>query len=365
MKIAIACSGSGNIKRGYETFAEDLFTHLESEIDVTLFKGGGAARENEKVLPNIKRNSILLGGKRSPISWEKRYSIEQCTFSVPLAYELFKDKYDIIHFSDPQLGHNLFHLKKIWNKALRLLFSNGGPISPEHYRRFDFIQQLTPYYFEEGSKAGIKKNKMDILPYGVDTDFFNPKVESSFREKYDIPYDKFLVLSVGTINKTHKRMHWIINEIARLKEKPYLMIIGEEDNESWSIKKMGQNLLQGAIKFLSLDRDKMPEAYRASDIFVSASLSEGLPNVLLEAMATGLPIITHDHPNQRWIVKDGGILVDMEKKNELASKIEQLMENDKESRGLGILARGRAEKTFSWRVLTPKYIKMYEKVQKT
>lgn len=291
-----------------------------------------------------------------------RYLIEQCSFSIQLVYELLKGKYDIVHFSDPQVGHNLFHLKKIWMKAPKLLFSNGGPISPTHYRRFDFIQQLTPYYFEEGLKSGIEEKKMTTLPYGVDTDFFSPKIESQFREKFDIPNEEFLILSVGTVNKTHKRMHWLIREIATLKKRPYTIIVGEEDNETYTIKKLGENLLSRKIKFLNIPYNEISQVYKAADLFVSTSIVEGLPNAFLEAMASGLPIIAHNHPNQRWIVGRGGICVDMKKKNELASTIRQLMENKVEIRRLGILARERAEKMFSWRVLIPKYIEMYERL---
>jgi 1,2-diacylglycerol 3-alpha-glucosyltransferase len=335
---------------------------LKDEIDVTLIKGGGGHKKNEKVLPNIKRNSISLGGEKSLLDWEKRYLIEQFTFSIPLSYELFKGKYDIIHFSDPQIGHNIYHLGKIWKGIPKLLFSNGGPTSPEHYIRFDHVQQLTPFYHEQGVKGGYSPQQMSLVPYGIDTKKFSPKTESNFRRTYNIPENAFLVLSVGTINKKHKRMHWTINEVAKLKEKPYLMIIGEEDEESNEIKKLGTELLGSNTKFLKLNHDEMPNAYNASDIFVSASLIEGLANVFLEAMASGLPVIVHDYPNQKWIIGEGGLKVNMEKDGELASTISSLMKNKDETDNLGKKARKRAEKTFSWDVLIPKYIEMYKKV---
>ena len=362
MRVAIACSGLGNVKRGYETFAEDLFNRLKGRVDVTLFKGGGRKGKKDIVLPNIKRDSFLLGSEKSRIKWEKRYLIEQCTFSMPLAYNLFKDKHDILHFSDPQLGNNIFHLKKVWSKAPRLLFSNGGPLSPEHYKRFDFIQQLTLHYHEEALKAGISENKMTLLPYGIDTEFFNPSIKSSFREKHGIPEEAFLIISVGAINKSHKRMHWVINEVARVKEKPFLIIIGEADSETPNVKNLGNDRLSKRIKFLKLGHNEMPNAYRAADLFVLASLIEGFGIVFLEAMASELPIIAHDHPNQRWILGDAGLFVDMEKENELASKIEHLMKNNIEAERIGKQGRKRAENSFSWDVLIPKYVEMYKKV---
>lgn len=61
MKVAIACSGLGRLRRGFETFAEDLFRHLRSdgENDVVLFEGDGDTVDAEFVLRNIPRQSPL------------------------------------------------------------------------------------------------------------------------------------------------------------------------------------------------------------------------------------------------------------------------------------------------------------------
>ena len=49
-KIALLCSGLGNIKRGHEIFAQDLFDLLKNDLDITLFKGGGEARGDPAIL---------------------------------------------------------------------------------------------------------------------------------------------------------------------------------------------------------------------------------------------------------------------------------------------------------------------------
>lgn len=364
MKIAIACSGLGNIRRGYETHASELFKRLKTKtnLDVTLFKGGGEALEKEVVVPNLKRNSILFGGKNSPINWQIRYRMEQRTFFAFLIPKLFKGKYDIIYTPEVPLSRLLFNLKSMWKKTPRLLFMNGAPVSPDFYRKYDFIQQITPYYYEEAVRAGISENKMTIIPHAIDIELFNPKIKSNFREKYGIPEDIFLILSVGAINKSHKRMHWLINEVAKVKKRPYLVIVGEEDEETPFIKTLGKEKLSKNIKFLTIDNREMPQVYRAADLFVLASLIEGLPIVFLEAMASGLPIICCNHPNQKWIVSDAGFFVDMEKEDDLAASIEYLM-NDKGKRGeLSKKGRERAEKMFSWDKLIPRYVEMFEKV---
>ena len=61
MKIALASTGLGRILRGFESFTESLFKNLHSQIpdlDVTLFQGGGKARERTVIIPNLLRGLI-------------------------------------------------------------------------------------------------------------------------------------------------------------------------------------------------------------------------------------------------------------------------------------------------------------------
>src|SRR5713226_3667439 len=72
VKIGIACSGLDHIRRGFETFAEDLFRMMQTEkdLDVVLFKGNGRRAPREEVLWNIPRDSDLWGGWTSFIPWK-------------------------------------------------------------------------------------------------------------------------------------------------------------------------------------------------------------------------------------------------------------------------------------------------------
>ena len=61
MKIALLCSGLGNVHRGHEVFARDLFDLLSGTVDITLFKGGGGeATALEVVVNNIPRAAVYL-----------------------------------------------------------------------------------------------------------------------------------------------------------------------------------------------------------------------------------------------------------------------------------------------------------------
>jgi len=362
LKVAIVSTGSGNIRRGFEIFADELFNHLKTKIDITLFKGGGKGGKKEIVIPNIGRDSALLGGKNSFLKYNKRYRIEQATFSIPLICHLINGKYDVIHLMDPSLCRIIFNLKEVWKSSPRLIITNGGPFSPNRYKRYDFTHQLTPFYYEGAIRAGVSREKMAVIPIPVDTAMFSHAPQSTFRENFGIPEDVFLIVSVGAMNKYHKRMHWLINEVAKLKGEAYLLIVGEVEDETPRIKSLGREKLSNNIKFLTLTHREMPQVYKAADLFVLASTVEAFGMVFLEAMASGLPIIAHDHPNQRWILGHTGTFVNMEKENELAENITEFMADKEKAKRLGEKGRERAERIFSWNVLAQKYIEMYEKV---
>ena len=362
MKVAIVSTGLGNVKRGFEIFADELYSHLKTEIDVTLFKGGGERKEKEVVLPNISRNSLLLGGKNSSLSYWTRCKIEQTTFSVFLLYPLIRGGFDVIHVMDPSVYAVLYKLKKRFNIFPAMVVTNGGPFTLNRVSKFEFVHQVTPYYYDKAKRAGVNEEKMDVIPYPVDTSLFKPGADSDFRMRHGISEDCYLIISVGAVNKSHKRMDWIIKEAARLKERPYLLIVGEEDGETPDIKKLGIEKLPGRLKFITLDRGELAEAYCAADLFILASTIEGFGIVFIEAMASGLPIITHDHPNQRWILGEVGTFVDMEKEGELAKKIALFMADKEAGVKLGEKGRVRAETVFSWDALTEKYVGLYEKV---
>lgn len=361
LKIAIACSGLGVVRRGFETFAQDLFRNLQSvsQVEVKLFKGGGQRAPDEFPLWNVPRNSLFW---RGVTRWIDPYVGEQMTFAVALARRLKKGSFDIVHISDGQLGSSLLRLFPGNSRKFKTVFSNGGPLVPSHYAKFDLIQQVSPTELERALAYGLSSSRMTLLPYGISVSNYHHNPGKNMRSHLRIPASVPLLLTVGA-HGTHKRLEFIIQQIANMDDNTHLLIVGEEvSNVTPRLKEFANRLLGNQVSFASVRHKAMPSLYAVADLYVHASLREGLSLALLEAMATGLPIIFHNEPGLKWAVGDAGVAVDMTSGEQLSGAIDAILADPIEQARLAERGRKRAEEMFSWGVLLPQYLKMYEQV---
>lgn len=325
MKIALLCSGLGNIYRGHEIFARDLFELLKKDIDITLFKGGGEALPKERVIDNIPRNSGSLDHIHLAVSpkWEsaireqERIRVETETFAYASLKPLLEGRYDVIHCLEQEVCNILYSQRHLFERTPKIVFSNGGAIPAHNLPHCDFVQEHTDHNLKQSAKG-----KSFMIPHGVDMKLFHPGVETSFRAEHGIPEDAFVIISVGTICYWHKRMDYVIREIAPIKD-VYLVIVGQECGDTPEIIELGKQLMGDRIVFTKMSHEDLPKAYAAANVFVLGSLFETFGIVYIEAMASGLPVISTNHVNQTSIVKEG-IFIDMKTPGELAKAVNNL-----------------------------------------
>lgn len=147
--------------------------------------------------------------------------------------------------------------------------------------------------------AGLPKNKTIYLPNGVDTDFFRVPKAKSVKKRLQI-------LSVGRLVK-QKNFESLIKALQGLDID--LTIVGE-GNLKTSLLKLAQAAKVSLQIISRVSYDKMPRVYNQADIFVLPSVAEGHPKVLLEAMASSLPVIATQVEGSKEIIIDNqtGIL---------------------------------------------------------
>ena len=375
VKIAIACSGLGHIHRGIETWAADLAGALrEAGEDVTLFQGSGEPAEDwQKVLPCQKRFDPKtqawvrrlkpLGGWR--YGFGSGYEMEQTTFALKLWPKIRAD-YDILHVQDPTIAQIMEQLNRKHLSRPRVILAHGTEEPTETLQKFSHLQHLAPCYLTDWEAHRPPKQQVFAIPNFVDAAKFSPGNKCAARKQWNLPPNDFIVLCVAAIKKTHKRMDDLLREFALFSESyaaaATLVIAGGREVESDEIIAEGRRLLGSRVQFLEgVSREKIPDLYRAADVFALASRHEMMPIALLEALASGLPVVCNDTPTLRWMVGPAGELNDISQAGNLALQLENLANPIKRA-ALSMEARNYAEANFSTGAVVEQIRAMHTKV---
>lgn len=368
--MLFCCTGVGIFNRGIESFFREAFDGLRSlpGLEARLVKGReldaeGTPPDETKVwcLPRTGRVSSVVGR----VTGRSAYAVEQWSSFPGVLREIREFHPDVLFSSEANLGFVFHRLRPLLPSAPRFLFSNGGPCGPP-FDRFDHVHQVAPYYLTEAIEAGERPAKHSLAPYGIHVPQSPPVCDAghkkALRKCLGLPPDRSMILSVGWIARQHKRMHYVIEEVARLPEpRPFLQLLGNIDENSQEIIELGNRLLGKAnFSARSVHYDEVAEYYHAADIFALGSLKEGFGRVYLEALMHGLPTIGHRHPVIEYVLGENGIVADLERPGELAHQIRLQIGRDEgqveaERRWREVARR------FSWDALGAEYLRMFQR----
>jgi glycosyltransferase involved in cell wall biosynthesis len=301
--------------------------------------------DNEYILySKNSRHPFYAGFKNCPNFTVKSFPVRNQYIRVPLFLALasLKDSLDILHV---QYNSPPFHRGKLVVTIHDLCFLRfPGFFSRLQGVRLKVLTRLTARKARRiitgslYSKNDIMKNykidtsKISVVPYGVSGDFGPQEKTSKMREildKYRIP-DRYL-LCVGRLNP-RKNLISLVDAFGRLKlEKkiPHkLVIVGIEDFSATHILRSVEDIVGEDVIFTGyVDEADLPSVYSGADVFVYPSLFEGVGLPVLEAMRSGIPVVTSNTTSLREIVGDAAITVDPLDVEALSKAIWKLIEN--------------------------------------
>jgi len=356
--------------RGFESFAVEAFQELSKsdKLEVTLFKGKGKTTRRNITLPSLASDNPVARRLAALLRRDPMF-IEQLIYFFFLAPRLRHA--DVVLCSVRYITSMMWFWRRLTRAKYKILFSNGGPTIPP-FTRQNLIHQIAPDHLQLAIEAGIPAEKQTLLTYGIK--MTSELAPLSIEERTDLchqlklPVDLPIVISVAALNKGHKRMDYLIREVAALPApRPFLLMVGQHTDEVKDLSELAERLLgRDNFTMRSVSQAEVGSFYRVADIFVLASLAEGFGRVFIEALSHGLPCLAHDHAVMRFALSDQGFYADFSQTGNLTSLLLRVLDeenslNDDERRARQEKRQRIAHERYSWESLQQDYVAMIQK----
>ena len=258
------------------------------------------------------------------------------------------EQYEIIHFHTPMGGAiGRLAARSARKKGTKVIYTahgfhffKGAPLvnwlayyPAERWlaKYTDVLITINTEDYEIAKK--FKVNRIEYVPgVGIDTDKFkNIEVNrTEKRESLGVSEDDFMIISVGELNK-NKNHQVIIRAIAKLRnEKIKYVLCGQGPLET-ELRELAKELdVENQVKFLGFRKD-VPDLMKVADLFAFPSYREGLSLSLMEAMASGLPVVCSEIRGNTDLIEDGkgGYLVEPSDVEGFAKYIKELIEDSR------------------------------------
>jgi glycosyltransferase involved in cell wall biosynthesis len=211
---------------------------------------------------------------------------------------------------------------------------------------------------------GIPDRKLSVIPNGVEVAAFESAAPADLSE-FGIPAGSRILLAIGRLHP-QKGFDQLIDAVGPiLKDHPdvHLLIVGEGPQRPLLEQKIAASD-QHTRMHLTGRRDDIAGLLRACSLFVLSSRWEGMPNVLLEALAAGVPVVATDVEGVRDIVEDAvsGVIVPRESTFELRTAVTRLLADPPLASKLAAAGQRRVRSDFTWERVTEQYTQLWSRL---
>jgi len=352
---------------GAEIFVKELSKSLKNKgIDVEIWAMSEYSDKNfeEEFIKELKRNKIKFK------NFNKKSHRQRLKIISSLRREILKSKPDIIHAhcESPAfytavscLGTNIFLIQTIHNTIINYIVLQRYFLKRK-YQKFVAISEKVKDILIK--RIGVPRKKIIKIYNGIDL----KKFDLILPKRREGSYIK--LINIGRLTE-QKDQENLIKSVYLLKRKYYrennlpfkVFIVGEGKLKKTLIELVKNLKLEKNIEFLGARTD-IPYLLSNSDIFVLSSKWEGFPLVILEAMASKLPIISTDVGSIGEIIENGkeGILIPKESPEKLADAIYLLSKDYSLRKELSENAYNKVRNKFSIQMCVKQHLELYKQV---
>ena len=293
-------------------------------------------------------------------------------FWLKIPFYIKKIDPDIVHCQATQIGFPAL-LYKIFFKTPYIVWGRGSDI----YFNWKFSQLMNKLVLDSADEVialteDMKKKTQEfykkdifVIPNGVNLENLIGLSKETARGRLKIGINEKIIIFVGRLS-IEKGAMYLIKAMGIIKEKNpelRLLLVGYGSEEKKLMKLVKDMGLRHNVDFIGMKKNKEVFEYMAaSDVFVLPSLYEGFPNALLEAMASGLPIVASKVRGIPEIIEESenGFLVEPKDSNGIAEKILYLFDNSELKKRICLNNKEKV-KNYSWDFVADSLIKVYSK----
>lgn len=352
MKICVYNVTTGHVRGGLETYCIEIGKALARRgHQVTLVVGEGARHLRNiglgvETFPFRHRSTFADFGTRY------RKLMERVSFARHAWRQLAQGGYDAVIVTKPFDFPALWWAKRHGMRAQTLFHSGGTDFFPGD--RFfagavDHWAACSGYTAQQ--VAGRYRRDVGVLAYGVDTQAFSSgKRDAALRARWNVPADAPVIMSVGRLIGW-KGLRVVIEAIAPIPAVHYV-VVGEGAERSRLEEQAVRFGVRERVHFIGgVDHDDLPPLLREADVFVQPSIGEEAFGItVIEAMASGLPVVASRNGGMLEIITDGenGVLAPVGDANAWRDTLGGLLRDRPRLAAIGARARRHAEIHFTW-----------------
>jgi glycosyltransferase involved in cell wall biosynthesis len=334
----------------------------------------------EKIGERISIHRLPIGKNKNNLHFQSQkdllvYAWKAYFFSRRL---IKKNKYDLSHsFFTVPCGFLSLLFK--WKSKIPYVVSLRGSDVPGYSERFKllymFIRPLARLIWKNAAQViansqGLKELALKTNPaQDIGVIFNGVDINNFFPDEKRRDPSRFLI-TVGASRVTaRKGINYLIEAIKILSaEYPniYFKVLGE-GNDRIRLEKLSQELkLESRVDFIGrIPREETAKYYQEADVFVLPSTNEGMSNALLEALASGLPVIVTEVGGTLELVQNGinGYVVPLRDADSIAKALKKMIDDKNSRMRMGNENRKKAE-SMSWNNVANKYVSIYKSIAK-
>lgn len=361
--------GGGGANATYNIGRNLVTMGHEVAVITSSFKG----LKNEEIVDGIKVYRVPTLRK----NLEYSNALELLAFTItgtPFLYRYIKkNNPDVIHsFFGLPCGLMAYVVTRFYHKphVLSIRGSDVPYYDPYRFKHiYPIVTPIIKIVWKGADKTvansqGLKdlairvdpEAQISVIPNGIDLVQFSTKTKTD---------GSFEILAVGRAVKRKGFQYLIaaLPDIISQATVPVLVKIVGDGAYLKDLEKLAKELkVENYIQFTGLvDHKEIHKVYTSADVFVLPSLAEGMANVILEAIASGLPVITTDTGGTKELINGNGFIIPAENPKAISNCILKLMNDKSLKNSMSAKSRSIAE-GMSWNNISKEYLNIYYKV---